>query len=124
MATRRKIKGSISARTFRGLRTIAEKLQAEKTNDTLVDESVGGPINHPRHYNTHPSGVECISIIRWENHNLGAVIAYIWRLRDKPLLKRIEDLKKAEFYIHDEIERLEGMARNQEARGVTLERSR
>jgi hypothetical protein len=85
---------------------------------TIVDERVGGPINHPKHYNEHPSGVECISIIRWETGNLAAAIKYIWRIRSKPLLKQIEDLKKAEFYLHDEIERLEGIARDGQAKVI------
>ena len=65
------------------------------------------PINHPKHYNNHPSGVECISIIRHESFNLGAVIKYIWRRPGKGLLGQIQDLKKAAFYLNDEIERLE-----------------
>lgn len=83
----------------------------QSPGSTLVDESIGGPINHPKHYNEHPSGVECISVIRWETLNLGNVMKYIWRLRDKTLLDQIKDLKKAEFYLRDEIERLEGVAR-------------
>ena len=36
-------------------------------------------INHPSHYNKHPSGVECIDIIRHHSHNVGAAIKYLWR---------------------------------------------
>lgn len=70
-------------------------------------------VNHPDYYNRHPSGVECITIIRHHNFNIGSVIKYCWRnglkteegMSDKD--KQIEDLKKAIFYLNDEIKRLE-----------------
>ena len=40
-------------------------------------------VNHPPHYNTHPSGIECIEITRHMNFNLGNVVKYIWRADDK-----------------------------------------
>lgn len=58
-------------------------------------------VNHPKHYNTHPSGVECIQITRHMNFNLGNAIKYIWRSDLKG--NAVEDLKKAMFYIQDEI---------------------
>lgn len=64
-------------------------------------------VNHPLHYNNHPSGVECIEIARWMTYNLGAVLKYIWRTGKKDPDKAIEDLRKAAFYLNDEIERLE-----------------
>lgn len=36
-------------------------------------------IDHPSHYNKHPSGVECISITEWFNFNIGNAIKYLWR---------------------------------------------
>lgn len=63
-------------------------------------------VNHPPHYTSHPSGVEAIEITRWMNFNLGNAMKYIWRAGLK--VDAIEDLKKAEFYIRDEIKRLEG----------------
>lgn len=62
-------------------------------------------VNHPEHYNKHPSGIECIEVIRHFNFNLGNVIKYIWRAPYKGV--SLEDLKKAEFYLKDEIERVE-----------------
>jgi hypothetical protein len=61
------------------------------------------PVNHPKHYTEHPSGVECIQITEHMNFCLGNAVKYIWRAD----LKRdaIEDLKKAVFYINREIER-------------------
>lgn len=63
------------------------------------------PVDHPKHYTTHPSGVECIQITRHMNFNLGNAIKYIWRCGDKG--KHIEDLKKAVWYLQDEIKRIE-----------------
>lgn len=64
-------------------------------------------VNHPKHYTEHPSGVQCIEITRHMNFNLGNAIKYIWR---SPLKGReIEDLRKAAFYINDEIARLEDL---------------
>jgi hypothetical protein len=42
------------------------------------------------------------------NFNLGNAMKYIWRAGIKDEAKHIEDLKKAVFYINDEIKRLEG----------------
>ena len=62
-------------------------------------------VNHPPHYTAHPSGVECITITRHMNFNRGNAIKYIWRAGDKG--NEIEDLRKAAWYIADEIARLE-----------------
>lgn len=70
---------------------------------TSVDQ-----VNHPEHYTTDPSGVECIEITRHRNFNIGNAFKYLWRAGLKDEKKHIEDLKKAMFYIQDEINRLEG----------------
>lgn len=62
-------------------------------------------VNHPDHYNEHPSGVECIDIIEHFNFNLGSAMKYIWRADFKD--DAVEDLKKAAWYIKREIERRE-----------------
>lgn len=64
-------------------------------------------VNHPSHYTSHPSGVEAIQVTRWMNFNLGNAMKYIWRAGLKN--DAIEDLRKAEFYIKDEIERLQNV---------------
>lgn len=66
-------------------------------------------VNHPTHYTAHPSGIEAIEITRHMNFNLGNAIKYIWRAGLKNQDKHIEDLKKAVFYLNDEIKRLEGL---------------
>lgn len=89
-------------------------------------------VNHPAHYTSDPSGVECIQITRHRNFNIGNAIKYLWRaglkggnanfvliedtekrtLTRKPLAgeseSEIQDLNKAIWYIQDEIKRLGG----------------
>lgn len=62
-------------------------------------------VNHPLHYTKHPSGVECIQITRHMNFNLGNALKYIWRCEMKG--NKVEDLRKALFYINDEINKEE-----------------
>lgn len=62
------------------------------------------PVNHPRHYTSHPSGIECIQITRHMGFNLGNAVKYIWRA---DLKAGIEDLRKASWYIQDEIKKRE-----------------
>ncbi len=63
------------------------------------------PVNHPSHYTSHPSGVECIAITQHMNFCLGNAIKYIWRAGMKSD-NAVEDLQKAIFYLNTEIERL------------------
>lgn len=64
-------------------------------------------VNHPKHYNSHPAGIECIDIIRHYTCNIANAIKYLWRAGLKPEMgkedaeKEIEDLKKALWYIND-----------------------
>lgn len=62
-------------------------------------------VNNPPHYNAHPSGVECITITRHMSFNVGNAVKYLWRADEKGAA--IEDLKKARWYIDDEIKRRE-----------------
>ena len=66
---------------------------------------VDDPVTHPAHYTSHPSGVECLTITRWMGFNLGNAVKYIWRADMKGAA--IEDLRKAAFYIADEIAKRE-----------------
>jgi len=63
------------------------------------------PVNHPSHYNSHPSGVECITVTEHMNFCIGNAVKYLWRAGEKGSL--LEDLKKARWYIDREIARLE-----------------
>jgi len=59
------------------------------------------PVNHPKHYTEHPSGVECIEITEHMGFNLGNAIKYIWRADLKG--QSIQDLEKARWYLDREI---------------------
>lgn len=54
-------------------------------------------VNHPKHYNSHPSGIECIDVAEHMGFNLGNAMKYLWRAdhKDAP----IQDLDKAIWYI-------------------------
>ena len=60
-------------------------------------------VDHPKHYNAHGSGVECIDVIEWMPFNIGNAVKYCWRCDHKG--KDIEDLEKAVWYLQREIAR-------------------
>jgi hypothetical protein len=74
-----------------------------KPDRTLADfvPSKKDPVNHPGHYTSHPSGVECIQITEHMGFNLGNALKYIWRADLKN--DAIEDMNKAVFYLNREI---------------------
>lgn len=80
--------------------------------DRKEKEQKTDSVNHPAHYNSHPSGIECIEIARHHNFNIGNAIKYLWRagLKSEEGMedtdKQIEDLNKAIWYIQDEIKRI------------------
>lgn len=94
-----------------GETTVGEDMQQD--TDTAIAKATGGglsvphdPVNHPSHYTSHPSGVECIQITEHMGFNIGNTIKYLWRAglkSDNP----VEDLRKAAWYITREISRLE-----------------
>lgn len=63
--------------------------------------SVSDPVNHPSHYTSHPSGVECITITEHMGFNLGSALKYVWRADLKG--DAIQDLEKARWYIDREL---------------------
>jgi hypothetical protein len=63
-----------------------------------MNEPVYDAVNHPRHYNNHPSGIECIDVTRLCLFDMGNAIKYVWRHPDK---NGDEDLRKASFYLLD-----------------------
>jgi hypothetical protein len=62
-------------------------------------------VNHPKHYNDHPSGVECITVVEHLTFNVGNAMKYLWRAGLKDAV--LQDLKKARWYVDREIQRLE-----------------
>lgn len=67
-------------------------------------------VNHPPHYTSHPSMVECIQITEHMSFCLGNAVKYLWRADEKGA--PIEDLKKAVWYIQREIARREAQNEN------------
>ena len=80
----------------------------------MASKNKNDQVNHPKHYTSDPSGIECIDITRHRNFNIGNAIKYLWRAglkedKDRKLIdKQIEDLNKAIWYLVDEIHRLGG----------------
>lgn len=65
-------------------------------------------VNNPSHYNSHPSGIECIEIVKCHDFCTGNAIKYLWRAGLKENNSEIQDLKKAAYYINQKIKDLEG----------------
>ncbi len=93
--------GDITYKVINGFTTRIEIMTKEQTER----------VNHPSYYQD-PSGVECITVTRHRDFNIGNAIKYLWRagLKEEKGLsnkeKQIEDLQKAIFYINDEIKLL------------------
>ena len=88
--------------------------EIKSTTGRYID---AGGVNHPAHYNTDKSGVECIEITRHMDFNLGNAFKYIFRAGQKVDAKNgenedlveyfrveseIKDLSKAIWYLKDE----------------------
>jgi hypothetical protein len=61
-------------------------------------------VNHPPHYTSHPSGIECITVTEHMTFCIGNAIKYLWRVGLKSD-NAIQDLEKARWYIDREIAR-------------------
>jgi len=75
--------------------------ESVNTVEPFIPKPSHDPVNRPSHYTSHPSGVECITVTRHMNFNLGNVMKYIWRADHKDVA--LQDLEKALFYLKDEI---------------------
>ena len=101
------------ARGYQGMKS-TEELMVEFYDQSIEMKKKIDMVNHPDHYTSNPSGVECIEINRHRNFKIGNAFKYLWRagLKDDAskgkLQKQVEDLRKAVFYINDEIARLTG----------------
>ena len=62
------------------------------------------PVNNPKHYTSNPSGIECIDVIEHLPLNRGTAMKYLWRAGEKDDI--IQDLRKAEWYVKREIQRI------------------
>lgn len=74
-----------------------------RTTGQVPAEGANPEVDHPEHYNAHPSGVECIEVVRHMGFNLGNVVKYIWRDGIKNAEVPLQDLEKAAWYLQDEI---------------------
>lgn len=79
----------------------SEKYLRER-EDFFKDDIVYNAISHPRHYTSHPSGIEAIEVTKHMSFCLGNVMKYIWRADHKD--NRLQDLEKAAWYLQQEIE--------------------
>ena len=88
---------------------MSKEIAAEMERLNREQGHIRGEVDHPAHYNSHPSGVECIEITEHMNFNLGNAMKYLWRagLKSDDL---ITDLAKANWYIEREIARLKRTA--------------
>ena len=93
-------------------KVIERRCQEEKKpskEENVKEENVKEDlVNHPKHYTSHPSGIETIEITRWMNFNLGNSVKYILRSGKKSEDTAVQDLEKAIWYLKDEIKRLKG----------------
>ncbi len=64
------------------------------------------PVKKPEHYNSHPSGVQCITITKHHNFCVGNAIKYLWRQGLKEGNSVEQELLKARQYIDFELERI------------------
>ena len=64
------------------------------------------PVNHPKHYTSHPSGIECIEITRHMNFNCCNAVKYLWRSGLKDSNPQVQEIEKAIWYLKDEVKRL------------------
>lgn len=87
--------------------------RSTKICEDLIREIEEDKVNHPKHYTSHPSGIEAIQITEHYDFCVGNAIKYLWRSglkkdADKSNSeKEIEDLKKAIWYINRKIENLQ-----------------
>ena len=74
-----------------------------------IEHTKNDNIEHPKHYTSHPSGISSIEVCKHMGFNLGNAIKYIWRADLKN--DAIEDLKKAVWYLQDEIKKRENQSK-------------
>ena len=69
------------------------------------------PVNHPTHYTSSQARcqcglpIECIQVAEHWNFTLGNALKYMWRCDYKG--HKLEDLRKARFYLERSIQQLE-----------------
>lgn len=92
------------------LRAADVRAAAQNSPSCATTAKADDPVEHPLHYTSHPSGVECIQVAEHMTFCLGNAIKYLWRAGSKERVDPIEDLRKAAWYVNREIARLGGEA--------------
>ena len=76
----------------------------DQDQETLMEEKPKhDAVNHPSHYTSHPSGIECIQVTEHFEFCIGNIIKYAWRAGLKG--KKIEDLQKCKWYVDRAIQK-------------------
>lgn len=94
------------------LEDINDSVYAQAAKDFFETRSSHDAVNHPKHYTSHPSGIECIDVTKHYNFQIGNAMKYLWRqgLKDEMGLdsveKQIQDCEKAIWYIQSFIDDL------------------
>lgn len=91
----------IRTSVYRGWGKGTTEIMEEEIKKLSEESSSYDTVNKPKHYNEHPSKIECIQITEHMNFCLGNAMKYIWRA---DLKNGIEDLQKAVWYLNREIE--------------------
>jgi hypothetical protein len=83
---------------------VEHQKKPRKVKDTIISR-LNDPVNHPSHYTT--GGIETIDFIEAKelDYNLGNVVKYITRADKKG--RKLEDLKKAQWYLNRAVSNLE-----------------
>lgn len=101
-------------RSFNRQNSTGNTNKVERNIEIVSEIKPEDRVNHPSYYQD-PSGVECITVTRHRDFNIGNAMKYLWRAGLKKeegisdINKQIEDLKKAIFFINDEIKMLQGV---------------
>lgn len=94
-----------------------ENPEAQKKHEKMMErlgilkhnEERKETVNHPDHYNS--KGIEVMDVIRAFDlsFSLGNVVKYVARAGKKHKETYLEDLKKAKWYLDEEIRHVEGI---------------
>jgi len=104
-------KSTMRDRNFQLLHN-SSKYSPQKVDDSMKKNESNDTVNHPSHYTSNPSGIECIDVTENYDFLVGNAIKYLWRAGLKKELgkedreKEIEDLNKAVWYINRKIKKL------------------
>ncbi len=72
-----------------------------EVTDVPRSEQAFDIVSRPKHYNSHPSGVEAVQVCELISFNLGNALKYLWRVGLKG--DAVEDLSKSEWYLYREL---------------------